>query len=168
MFLSITINPASASMRPQRSLITKLRKNMIKFRPYGTSVRLPVMGKVKVTLKARAGAKINTTVYVVKDQEESLLGKKDGRRLGIITIDPEGLEEAIRKVELEEKVKNISTVTKQKVKEEGKISSNQTQKEIDEDMKKIIGSNHKPTLGYKNHYFESKNARDLASLANIY
>ena len=34
-----------------------------------------------------------------------------------------------------------------------------------EDMKKIIGSNRKPTLGYKNHYFESKNARDLASLA---
>ena len=116
----------------------KLRKNMIKFRPYGTSVRLPVMGKAKVVLKARAGAKINTTVYVVKDQEESLLGKKDGRRLGIITIDPEGLEEAIMQDELEEKVKNISTVTKQKVKEEGKISGNQTQKEIDEDMKKVI------------------------------
>ena len=96
------------------------------------------MGKAKVVLKARAGAKINTTVYVVKDQEESLLGKKDGRRLGIITIDPEGLEKAIIKEELEDKVNNISTVTKQKAKEEGKISDNQTQKEIDEDMKKIV------------------------------
>ena len=98
------------------------------------------MGKGKVVLKARAGAKINTTVYVVQDQEESLLGKKDGRRLGIITIDPEGLGKAITKEEVEEKVKSISTVTKQKVKEEGKISDNQTQKEIDEDMRKIIES----------------------------
>ena len=97
-----------------------------------------MIGKIKVVLKARAGAKINTTVYVVKDQEQSLLGKKDGRRLGIITIDPEGLEKAVTKEEGEEKVKSISTVTKQKVKEEGKISDNQTQKEIDEDMRRII------------------------------
>ena len=34
-----------------------------------------------------------------------------------------------------------------------------------EDMKKIIGSNRTPALGYKNHYFESKNAADLALLA---
>ena len=34
-----------------------------------------------------------------------------------------------------------------------------------EDMKKIIGSNRTPALGYQNHYFESKNARDLALLA---
>ena len=34
-----------------------------------------------------------------------------------------------------------------------------------EDMKKIIGSNRTPALSYKNHYFECKNAADLASLA---
>ena len=34
-----------------------------------------------------------------------------------------------------------------------------------EDMKKIMGSNRTPALSYKNHYFECKNAADLASLA---
>ena len=51
-----------------------------KFRPYGTSVQLPILGKAKVWLKAQAGAVIATHVYVSEDDNEtSLLGKKTPR-----------------------------------------------------------------------------------------
>ena len=106
----------------------RLMKNRINFRPYGTDYTLPVVGKAKVTLKCRAGARINTTVYVVSGQEESLLGKKDGQRLGIISISPDGLAEKVRK---------ITPVRKKEVTKEGVVTNGQTQVEIDASMEEI-------------------------------
>ena len=90
----------------------KLRENRTNFRPYGTSYTLPMLGKAKVVLKSRAGAKVDTMVYVVRGQSESLLGKLDGQKLGIISIAPEG--------DTEEGSKSTSEV-KQEVRKEGII-----------------------------------------------
>ena len=61
------------------------------FRPYGTAYKLPIIGQAHVTLTAEAGASITTWVYIVKDhKEQSLLGKGDGERLGIIKLNPKG------------------------------------------------------------------------------
>ena len=70
------------------------------FRPYGTSYKLPIIGRAHVTLTAEAGAQITTWVYVVKDRKErSLLGKSDGERLGIIQLNPRGaLTEVVNRV----------------------------------------------------------------------
>ena len=106
----------------------ELRKNRTKFRPYGTSYTLPVLGKAKVVLKCRAGAKVNTMVYVMRGQSESLLGKLDGQKLGIISIVPEGVAEEVRK---------ITSVVKQEVRKEGIVTEGQTQDETDEVMEQI-------------------------------
>ena len=61
------------------------------FRPYGTAYKLPIIGRAHVELTAEAGASINTWVYVVKDKkEQSIIGKNDGERLGIIKLNPQG------------------------------------------------------------------------------
>ena len=53
--------------------------------------QLPIIGRAHVELTAEAGARIRTWVYVVKDKkEQSLLGKNDGERLGIIKLNPQG------------------------------------------------------------------------------
>ncbi len=69
----------------------QVTKTSTRFRPYGTSVQLPIRGKAKVYLKAQAGAVIATYVYVSEDDSEtSLLGKHDAERLGIVKINPGG------------------------------------------------------------------------------
>ena len=79
---------------------TDLVKTSKGFRPYGTSYKLPIIGRAHVTLTAEAGAQITTWVYVVKDRKErSLLGKSDGERLGIIQLNPRGaLTEVVNRV----------------------------------------------------------------------
>ena len=64
----------------------KLKKNKVTFSPYGTKIKLEVKGRAKVVLKNRCGLQVNSIVYVVKGQTESLLGQRDGRALGIIKI----------------------------------------------------------------------------------
>ena len=62
-------------------------KTKIRFRPYGTSEQLPIRGRAKVQLRAKAGATIVTYVYINDDDTEtSLLGKRDAQRLGIVKI----------------------------------------------------------------------------------
>ena len=68
----------------------KLKRNKVRFVPYGTSQTLEVMGRTKCILKAGAGAEVTTVAYVVKGAKESLLGLKDGEALGIIKIQPAG------------------------------------------------------------------------------
>ena len=68
----------------------KLRRAKTVFRPYGTKYSLPVMGKMKVRLQCKAGAKSKSTMYVVRGKQESLLGRVDCEKLGIITIKREG------------------------------------------------------------------------------
>ena len=76
----------------------RLKKNMVRLVPYGTSEGLTVLGRSRCTLKAGAGATVDTMVYVVKGAKESLLGLKDGEALGIIKIKPEG--ETVRKLDM--------------------------------------------------------------------
>ena len=76
----------------------ELKETRLKFRPYGTNQYLPIIGRAAVRLKAKAGAVIDTEVYVNEDRsEDSLLGEKDAERLGIVTVRPEG---AAREVEI--------------------------------------------------------------------
>ena len=64
----------------------KLKKNKITFLPYGTEIKLRILGRCKVTLWNKNGGRLKSMVYVVAGQTESLLGKKDGGKLGIIKI----------------------------------------------------------------------------------
>ena len=45
----------------------KLNPNSITFRPYGTNISLKVLGKIKLILKNKAGKKVKTTVFVIKN-----------------------------------------------------------------------------------------------------
>ena len=71
----------------------RLQETTVRFRPYGTDVHLNTIGKAKVSLKSAAGKKIKTTVYVVTGPRESLLGRRDAERLGILTFKPDGASE---------------------------------------------------------------------------
>lgn len=86
-----------------------LRRSTVKFRPYSTEIPWEIMGKVKVRLRNRKGRKIRTTVYVVKGQVKSLLGRLDTEALGILTMNEEGKEGKCRR---------LRQVKKEKVEEE--------------------------------------------------
>ena len=51
---------------------------------------LPVMGMVKLVIKNESGKKVKVMAYVVEGAKESLLGHKDGKKLGIIHINSKG------------------------------------------------------------------------------
>ena len=73
-----------------------LVKTNLKFRPYGTTTRLPIRGRATVELKAAAGARIRTYVFVNDDDtDSSLLGEKDALRLGIVKINLRGEAEEV-------------------------------------------------------------------------
>ena len=61
-----------------------------RFVAYGSETYLPLLGELKVTMRNVRGKEIATTVYVIKSQGESLLGKEDARALGILSTDQEG------------------------------------------------------------------------------
>ena len=109
----------------------KLKTNKVIFRPYGTKRELPIMGRFKAVLQNEEGKKIKTMVYVVRGQNESLLGKKDGEMLGIIKIQKRGdpPSEDVRRLEIEKKRSKIK---------EGVVSGGQTQEEIDKDMEVLV------------------------------
>ena len=71
-------------------------------------------------------------VYVLKGQEESLMGRKDGETLGIIVIKPEGAAPR------EEEVNRITPVVKEAIKETGTVSGGETQAQIDRQMEKMM------------------------------
>ena len=70
----------------------RIKKCRVNFRPYGTKINLPMVGRTKATMTAKSGATTKTIVYVVKGQKQSLLGLRDAKALGIIQINPEGSE----------------------------------------------------------------------------
>ena len=74
--------------------MARLKINRTKFRPFGTNISLPILGRTKCRLKSKAGKEVLTIVYIVAGETESLLGLKDGENLGIIRIKPEGDEAA--------------------------------------------------------------------------
>ena len=73
-----------------RSRTSALKESKIKLVPYGTSRTLELLGRFRCQLKARAGAEITMTAYVIRGAKESLLGLRDGEALGIMKIQPEG------------------------------------------------------------------------------
>ena len=90
---------------------TKMVKTRIKFRPYGTDTQLPIRGRAKVKLMAKAGAVIETWIYVNDDDNEtSLLGKRDAIRLGIVTIRPEGEAQEVKTEDIRERKADIQQV----------------------------------------------------------
>ena len=108
----------------------KLKGCRTNFRPFGTSVQLPILGRTKCTLTAEAGAVVTTIVYVVKGESQSLLGLRDGKKLGIINIKPHG--------EVTEVVGHLTDVKKSEVPTEGVISGGETQQEIDRKMTDLV------------------------------
>ena len=111
---------------------TRLKKNEVSFTPYGTKYKLPVLGRAKVVMTNLKGMKINSMVYVVKGQKESLLGQSDGVRLGILSINPEGSKPG-------ELVHKMTVVKKEPVKKTGIISGGETQMQIEAKMSKLLG-----------------------------
>ena len=66
-------------------------KTSKRFRPYGTAYHLLIKVKAKVTLQARNGAEIETWICAVNDRnDQSLLGKADAIRLGIVQLNLRG------------------------------------------------------------------------------
>ena len=108
----------------------RLKRNKINFTPYGTNHKLPVKGRAKVVLTNMKGRKVKTIVYVVEDQTESLLGKKDGQALGIIRITPEGGEPGTRTTKDTEAVHRMTDVKRTTAPKNGIVSGGQTQTRI--------------------------------------
>ena len=78
------------------------------FVPYGIDTKLPIYARGKVTIQSKRGAVIQTHVYIMEDAEaESLLGRDDAIRLGIIKLDMEGnskaklIKEQVNKLKLQ-------------------------------------------------------------------
>ena len=117
---------------------TRLKSNNIKFTPYGTNVKLPVKGRAKVVFTNARGRKVTSMVYVVGEQTESLLGKKDGQSLGIIQITPRGGEPSTKTREDKEAVHRMTEVKKTTVPKNGIVSGGQTQAQIDGKMTRLL------------------------------
>ena len=65
----------------------KFVKTSKRFRLYGTAYHLPIKGKSEVYLTSENGARLRKLVYVNDDpREQSLLGERDARRLGIVHL----------------------------------------------------------------------------------
>ena len=112
-----------------------------RFRPFGTAYYLPIRGKAKVTMTARNGASIETYVYIVDDpNEQSLLGRSDALRMGIVTLNPDGAKEEINIPESCETTNRISKLKKAPIPTTGIVSGGQTQLEIDTCMKSMSDS----------------------------
>ena len=113
-------------------------KTKIRFRPYGTTEQLPIRGRAKVRLRARAGATIVTFVYINDDDTEtSLLGKRDAQRLGIVKINLQGEEEEVQlegEAEADECRRVKLTKKSSLVKERTKVD----QAKVDEAMNQIL------------------------------
>ena len=109
----------------------KLKKCLTKFRPYGTTEYLPIMGRSKCRMRAEAGATIHSMVYVMRGKEQPLLGLMDAQRLGIIQMNIKGAEQK------EDRVARLEKLEKQPAVKTGIVSGGQTQREIDRKMESI-------------------------------
>ena len=82
------------------------------------------------------GAQIDTFVYILDDgREQSLLGKKDAFRLGIIRLQPEGASHKVS--EHAETGQCITNAKLSPIPKEGIISGGQTEDEIGKAMKDL-------------------------------
>ena len=109
----------------------KLKKCKTKFRPYGTKQHLPIIGRSKCRMQAEAGATIHSMVYVMRGQEQPLLGLIDAQRLGIIQMNMKGAAQK------EDVVARLEKVEKEQTVKSGPVSGGQSQEEIDREMRSI-------------------------------
>ena len=70
--------------------LLKAKRCRVKFTPYGTEMDLPMIGRTKAVLNNGVGGKISTIVYIVRNSNQSLLGRFDAKNLGIVQINPRG------------------------------------------------------------------------------
>ena len=115
---------------------SRMVKTHKKFRPYGTDIQLPVRGRAKVYMRAKAGALICTYVYVNDDDKETtLLGKRDAERLGIVNINLRGSREEVRQDETNgetEEVQRVKLCRKSELGEKSKPRSEQVNKRMEQ------------------------------------
>ena len=109
----------------------KLKKNKVKFTPYATDNSLIVLGKAKVVLRNLNDRKVKAMVYVVRGAKESLLGRRDGEALGIISIESKGLPPKDDVCRLQMMVKPVEEAV-------AIVSGNQTQQQIDAKLNKLV------------------------------
>ena len=107
-----------------------LKKSHTKFSPFGTELKLPMLGRTRCQMVARCGRQITTIVYVVKGESQSLLGLRDGKALGITSIDPEG--------SYTQKVGRVTDIKKAELVKQGVVSGGQKQEEIDSSMEEVV------------------------------
>ena len=124
----------------------KLKKNFTRFSPFETNMKLLSLGRTKCWLRAACGRKTKTVVFIVKGEQQSLLGLKDCKNLGIIEINPEGKAQiraeivnhlkSIGKKDIpEDAVENyLFNIGKKDIIEKGVVSGGETQKEIEANM----------------------------------
>ena len=62
----------------------KPKASTLKLVPYGMSKALRLLGKARCQIVAKVGAETITTIYIVGDVQESLLGLRDREALGIL------------------------------------------------------------------------------------
>ena len=53
----------------------------IRFKPFSLDKIVPLIGCIEMRLTNNKGRTVKTTIYIVKGEEESLLGKQDGIKL---------------------------------------------------------------------------------------
>ena len=91
---------------------------------------MPLLGCCNVKLINEMGKAITTTVYVTEHEKESLLGKEDAIKLGILKISPKGEpedaeeEKARHVIDSEEKMRLrcITPEILEEIKTEGVVS----------------------------------------------
>ena len=111
--------------------MNQLKTCHTRFCPFGTNYSLSMLGRVRGTLTSASGASTRTVIYVVKGEKQSLLGLKDGRALGIITITPEGRIK-------EQEVRKLSDERKQEMSSQEVILDGMKQKEINLKIDRLV------------------------------
>ena len=119
-----------------------MSKTKVRFRPYGTRATLPIIGRAKVEMKARAGAKIDTYVYVNDDDKDSsLLGEDDAKRLGIVKINLNGAAHEVvqDEAEFESETEIARRIKQNKLSElsKGEQETEQQREEQNKSMEKL-------------------------------
>ena len=112
----------------------KIQRSNVRFKPYSSEVTVPLLGCCEVRLTNNKGRNIKTKVYIAKEETESLLGKEDAIKLGILKINPDG--EGPENDE-HEKVRCITPEILKEEIESGVVSGGKTQKEIDKQTEDI-------------------------------
>ena len=114
----------------------RLRQSKMRFRPYSIGEVVPLLGECEVKMTHTKNKAIKTTVYVVDGEKESLLGKQDAIKLGIIKLDPEGDAPDNEKDRLRcvtpEVLRCITPEVLQDPIEQGEVSGSKTQAQIEE------------------------------------